>query len=338
VRFAFRGGAHDPIEAEEPRMKPLSSLEVFAMKTLDERASSGHALVVPDRILVATDLGDAEYLVPYAIAQARACGAALTFVHVIPPGEALSLDPRAIPYEDSAAMAQDARKALDAIGQRVRDLGIPCDVEIVSGFPRDQIVAVAREIKAGRILAGTHGRRHLRRFFLGSVAHEILRSAEIPVFTVGPNAREASSFGAPRRILHPVSLAAGFEHSARLAIQFAEFYRADITLLHVLSPDAEIQRDSERIVDWTRSELLRVVPDEASLWAHVTTQVEIGDVVEESLNVGAEMDADLIVLGVNQDATFWPTPGDDTVYKIIARAKSPVLSIRNAPARPELVH
>jgi hypothetical protein len=40
------------------------------------------------------------------------------------------------------------------------------------------------------------------------------------------------------------------------------------------------------------------------------------------------MNADLIVLGVNSEATFWPIRGDDTVYKIIAQAKSPVLSIR----------
>jgi nucleotide-binding universal stress UspA family protein len=299
------------------------------MKTVDECASSGHALVVPDRILVATDLSDADYLVPHAIAQARACGAALTFVHVIPPGEALSLDARAISCEDSAAMAEEAKKALDAIGQRIRDLGIQCDVRIVPGFPRDQIAAVAADIGAGRILAGTHGRRHLRHFFLGSVAHEILRSADVPVFTVGPNAREASYFGAPRRILHPVSLAAGFEHSALLAVQFAQFYRAEITLLHVLSPGTRSEQDAERIVEWTKSQLQRLVPDEAVLWTRVTPHVEVGDVVDEVLSVSAEIDADLIILGVNSDASFYPARRDDTVYKIIARAKSPVLSIRN---------
>jgi hypothetical protein len=57
-------------------------------------------------------------------------------------------------------------------------------------------------------------------------------------------------------------------------------------------------------------------------------QVEIGDVVEEVLNVGTEVAADLIVLGVNSEVAFWPIHGDDTVYKIIAQAKSPVLSIR----------
>jgi hypothetical protein len=31
---------------------------------------------------------------------------------------------------------------------------------------------------------------------------------------------------------------------------------------------------------------------------------------------------------VNSEVAFWPIHGDDTVYKIIAQAKSPVLSIR----------
>jgi nucleotide-binding universal stress UspA family protein len=299
------------------------------MNALEDRNASKRALVVPDRILVATDLTDAEYLVPHAIAQARACGAALTFVHVIPPGEAQTLNARAIAHEDSAAMAEEASRALDAVAARVRALDIPCDILVVAGYPCEQIDAIAREIHAGRILAGTHGRRHLRKFFLGSVAHEILRSSEIPVFTIGPLAREASSFGAPRKILHPVSLTSGFEESARAAIEIAQFYRADITLLHVLSPDLRDQGDADRIVEWTKSEMQRIVPDEAALWTHVTAQVEVGDVVDEVLNVDAEMQADLIVLGVNHEGAFSPIRGDDTVYKIIARAKSPVLSIRH---------
>jgi len=302
------------------------------MKTLDTRPSALRALVVPDKIVVATDLTDADYLVPHAVAQARACGAALTLIHVIPPGEALSLDARAIPFEDSAAMAQEAAKKLEAFAAKIRSQGIPCEVSIVYGFPREQVASVAKQIGAGRILCGTHGRRHLSRFFLGSVAHEILRSAEVPVFTIGPQAHEPSSFGAPRKILHPVSLCSGFEDSARVAFDLAQFYRADITLLHVLSRSLQGQQDADRIVAWTKSELQRVVPDEAVLWTHPTVQVETGDVVEEVLNVSAEMAADLIVLGVNSDVAFWPIRGDDTVYKIIAQAPAPVLSIRRLSA------
>lgn len=300
------------------------------MKTLDARAAANRAIVVPDKILVATDLTDLDYLIPHAVAQGRACGAALTLIHVIPPGEALSLNARAIPYEDSAAMAEEASQKLEKAAAGIRDGGTPCDFVVLHGFPREKIAQAALDIGAGRIIAGTHGRTRLRRFLLGSVAHDILHSAEVPVYTIGPHAHEASSFGAPQCILHPVSLCEGFEESARIAFDLAQFYRADITLLHVLNAELRAQPDVERIVEWTKSEMQRVIPEEAELWTHARVQVEIGDVVEQVLDISAEISADLIVLGLTNDVGFWPIRGDDTVYKIIAQAKSPVLSIRRA--------
>jgi nucleotide-binding universal stress UspA family protein len=301
------------------------------MKTLDETVSRKRAFVVPDKILVATDLTDTDYLIPHAVAQARACGSSLTLAHVIPPGQAIPLDASAIPYLDVAEMKQDTDRTLQLVAAQAHASGIPCDVVVTEGNPREQISALAREIQAGRVIAGTHGRRHLKKFLLGSVAHEILRSAEVPVCTIGPHAHEASSFGAPRKILHPVSLCAGYEESARMAIEMAQFYRADITLLHVLSRAAMSQPDAARVIEWTKLEMRRIIPEEAPLWTQTTVQVEIGDVVDEVLNVAADMSADLIVLGVNSDVSFWPIRGDDTVYSIIAQARSPVLSIRHAP-------
>lgn len=297
------------------------------MEILEETAVSNRALVVPDKILVATDLADTDYLIPHAMAQARACGAALTLVHVIPPAEVIPLDATAIPYMDEAAMQEEARQTLEGVASRVRDSGIPCDVVVVPGYPRHRIAAIAGDIKAGRVLTGTHGRRHLKRILLGSVAHEILRTVDVPVCTIGPHAHEASSFGAPRRILHPVSLCPGYAESAAIAMEMAQFYRAEITLLHVLSADTETQEDAARVVGWTRSQLKQIIPAETS--ARATVQVTTGDVVDKVLEVSAEMNSDLIVLGVNADLSIWPVRGDDTVYSIIARAKSPVLSIRH---------
>ncbi len=302
------------------------------MKTLDQTVFSNRAFVVPEKILVATDLADTEYLIPHAVAQARACGSSLTLVHVIPPGQAIPLDASAIPYLDVAEMKLEAEQTLKRVAAQAEASGIPCDIVVLDGNPREQIAALARDLGAGRVIAGTHGRRHLKKFLLGSVAHEILRSADVPVCTIGPHAHEASSFGAPRKILHPVSLCAGFEGSARIAIEMAQFYRADITLLHVLSRSVQSQPDADRVVEWTKSEMRRIIPEEAPLWTQTTVQVEIGDVVEETLNVAAELNADLIVLGVNADVSFWPIRGDDTVYNIIAQAKSPVLSVRHAMA------
>jgi nucleotide-binding universal stress UspA family protein len=301
------------------------------MKTLDSAVASKRMFVVPEKILVATDLEDVDYLLPHAVAQARACGSTLTLAHVIPPGQAVPLDSSAIPYLDVTEMRQEAEQSLKRAAEKAQAAGIECDTVVTEGNPREQITILARELNAGRVIAGTHGRRHLKKLLLGSVAHEILRVAEVPVCTIGPHAHEASSFGAPRKILHPVSLCAGYESSARLAVEIAQFYRADITLLHVLSRSVQSQPDADRVVEWTKSELRRNIPDEAALWTHISVQVEIGDIVDDVLNVAREQSADLIVLGVTPDVSFWPIRGDDTVYNIIAQARVPVLSIRHTP-------
>ena len=55
---------------------------------------------------------------------------------------------------------------------------------VACGDPRDLVVKVAAEKKAGLIVVGTHGRRGLRRALLGSVAESVVRDAACPVLVV----------------------------------------------------------------------------------------------------------------------------------------------------------
>ena len=57
----------------------------------------------PKRILVATDLSDCDYLVPYVVAQAKATNARVTLVTAVVPGNAFPLEAGAIPYVDQEA-------------------------------------------------------------------------------------------------------------------------------------------------------------------------------------------------------------------------------------------
>jgi nucleotide-binding universal stress UspA family protein len=296
------------------------------------------ALAVPDRIVVATDLTDIEYLMPQAEAQARASGAKLTLIHVIPRFESIPSDASVIPYVDeidAAASDHQARLILEGIAAQLRDKDVACDLVIQYGYPRDIIPELVSKIGATRLLLGTHGRRHLKKLFLGSVAHQLIQTVDVPVCTVGPHARMNEPNGIPRKILHPVSLTNGFEQSARVAMEIAQFYRADITLLHVLDRGLHREYESSRVVEWTRSELQRLVPSEASLWTFTSTQVEAGRAAEQILNVAEEMNADLIVLGVRADLAFWPISGDATAYDILLRSKCPVLTLRHSvPLKP----
>lgn len=131
--------------------------------------------------------------------------------------------------------------------------------------------------------------------------------------------------GKPRKILHPVSLRPGYEQSARLALEMAQFYQSEITLLHVL----QREHDSARVAEWSRSELQKLVPVEALPWTYVNAQIEVGGVVNHILNASNEMQADLIVLGTDAGGSFWPILGDGAAYEIIARASCPVLTIRH---------
>jgi nucleotide-binding universal stress UspA family protein len=60
---------------------------------------------------------------------------------------------------------------------------------VESGDPRAMIEGVATKLDADLIVMGTHGRRGVRRFLLGSVAEIVARTAPCPVLLV--RAKEA---------------------------------------------------------------------------------------------------------------------------------------------------
>jgi nucleotide-binding universal stress UspA family protein len=55
---------------------------------------------------------------------------------------------------------------------------------VVDGDPADAIIKEAATRNATAIITGSHGRRGLRRFFLGSVAESIVRRSDVPVLVV----------------------------------------------------------------------------------------------------------------------------------------------------------
>lgn len=293
------------------------------------------SFAAPDKILLATDLTDIDYLIPYAIEQCQVSAASLVIVHVVQPAETAPLDAGAVLPVDAASMAQEAQEILTPVAAKVRATGVACEIEIRHGLPREVVGELVRQVGAGRVVLGTHGRHGLKKFFLGSTAYEILKSVEVPVWTVGPHARPFPH-GAPRRILHPVSLSSGYRETAQLALGIAQFYGAEVTLLHVLPRDVHGEYHSQNLVQWTAFELGRLIPDEAPLWTTATLLVEAGEVVSEILKIADKMSADLIVMGSNPDISFWPVRGDNTVYNVIAEAKCPVLTLRHSLDAPGL--
>ena len=131
---------------------------------------------------------------PHAISMAKAMGAELIIMHVLPSpipmvGEMTYIDQETWERIFSGAQAE-AHKQLDVLLARARDAGIQASGFIVDDIvvpaPADAIVRAAREKDVGLLVLGTHGRTGVARFFLGSVAARVVATAPCPVLTVRP--------------------------------------------------------------------------------------------------------------------------------------------------------
>ena len=286
---------------------------------------------VPGRIAVATDLTDTDYLLPYAIAQARASHASLILVHAVLPHESAPMEGGAAAYYDPLRMDRDARLMLEGLARGVRDQGIDCATAVRHGFVPDVISEVVRNSGAGRLVLGTHGRRGLKKFVLGSVARQLLEAIEVPVCTVGPRAHKGTMTPI-ETILHPVSLGGMHEASAALALGLGRQFGAQVVLLHVVPPAPASNRDPGRAIEAATELMNRLIPADARAWTRVEVRAAHGTTVAEILAAAEETRAGMIVLGVHAPAHSWLPGTEPAAYKILVSAPCPVLSLRVNPS------
>lgn len=178
----------------------------------------------PQRILVATDLTDCDYLIPYVVAQAKASNARVTLVHAIVPANSFPIEAGAIAYGDLEGIDREVRAVLLKMAGQIEAHGIVCSVDLRHGFASDVVREALQDTRATRLIIGTHGRGKLGQFALGSVANELLKTVEIPIFAVGPAILNSADHATPRRILHPVSLVGDFQKSVDFAVDLAELW------------------------------------------------------------------------------------------------------------------
>jgi nucleotide-binding universal stress UspA family protein len=80
-------------------------------------------------------------------------------------------------------MDADAAAQLDALRGLFPE-GINVTTLVRHGDPGEQILAVASEREVSMIIMGTHGRKGVARWILGSVCERVVRHATVPVLTV----------------------------------------------------------------------------------------------------------------------------------------------------------
>jgi nucleotide-binding universal stress UspA family protein len=287
-------------------------------------------------ILVASDLSDLDRLMPFALQDARQSSARLILMHVPADSGRVATDAIGMPYYDPSAAIDFAMKSLEPWRIMAHHDNIVCDVLVREGHPAQQIAGAVRQFHVDRVFLGARSRSKVSKLLLGSVAEQVLRSVNLPVITVGPEAHlEVGSNPQKKVVLHATTLRETSSPSAVLACQIAACQQQKLVLLHVLPPVDEMRRNGFPTgLDSTAMKELRLLAAELGAGEPgcstlVEPHVAHGNPAIEILAASVDMHASLIVLGATHRPSLHSLTRDRTVYRVLAHARCPVLTLRD---------
>ena len=284
--------------------------------------------------LFATDFSEvSQHALLHALAMAKRYDAKLTVVHVAPPEEQVP-----IPMEPvSLELDWQAKRAAENMAQleEFEPLHMyPHDTVLRQGNAWAQMADLVKEKGIDLVVLGSHGRGVLGTLLLGSVAEQVLRHANCPVLTVGPDVlltlvdRQQLT-----HVLFATDFSQGSMHAVTYALSLAEENNADLTLMHVLEQlePMPVQYSKELLADY-RKRLWEMVPDDANLWCKPQVTVGIGVAADEIVRLAHDRQVDLIVMGVHSGGAVANHLPWTVVHSVVRHARCPVLTVRGAKA------
>ncbi len=299
-------------------------------------AHDSKRLTHPKAILVATNLSDLQRLMPFALQMAGETGAKLQLLHVLPASAEFSADATGMPYYDRQGAISEASNMLEPWCERARKLGLNCIAIVRDGQPVvREIIAAVNHFHPDRVILGTRSLGRLGKLLLGSVAEQVLRSANLPVFTVGPEAHLPESCDCQPTVLFATTLGEGHQANAALACQFAAHQEARLVMLHVLPSLPDSQTDSSNVLLATITYELHELAQKIGAGSCTDVEIKVahGNPAVEILAEAAASQASLIVMGAADHSMFDSIAHDRTVCRVLAHAQCPVLSLHGATAQ-----
>ncbi len=202
---------------------------------------------------------------------------------------------------------------------------------VSAGYATDAILEFAAAESVDLIIMGTHGRRGLDRFTLGSVTERVIRKTACPVLAVHGRAAEfveARRLPTTRggKILLCTDLSdrsrRAFDHGWSLAAE----YGAELTLVHVLEtvPRTSSMRAS---VSEVRDCLESLTPPQEYQLRPPNVAVRVGKPYEEISALAAEGQFDVVIMSAHGEGVRDPAVFGSTTHRTIQLGPCPVLVV-----------
>lgn len=181
-----------------------------------------------------------EHALPLAISIAKRAKAKLTLVNVHAPLKAVYLEGAAFldeSVDDDIKAHQEAY--LKVVADRVKAVtDTPVETKLLEGEVSSAISEEAANSGADLVVMTTHGRGPMGRFWLGSVADELIRHLPMPLLLVRPE-EESADLNKDVALKHLLISLDGSELSEKIlgsAVELGKLWDADYTLVRIIKP------------------------------------------------------------------------------------------------------
>ena len=290
----------------------------------------------------------AEQALPWATSIARRAGARLELVrvHVLyalqdPTCAWMAFDPQ----EDTRLMRLE-RAYLDAVAKRIESSSpVPVIGSLVEGGAAEELVQRANNEAIDLVVMTTHGRGPWGRFWIGSVADEVVRRSSVPLLLIRPPQAGAASSHEPvvHHILVPLDGSSLAAQGLKLARAIGKLMDARFTLLSVIEPiflpgydptgfdlTGSDQERMEKARAQAQNYLNRAADDLQADGFQVQTIVKVGEKAAKAiLDEAGKQNVDLIGLATHGRGGLKRAFLGSVADKIVRGAAMPVLLCRN---------
>ncbi len=293
----------------------------------------------PGSILVATDFSaNADHALDFACRLAGVFGAEVHLVHVRILLEGRQQN-QELQQELERLDANHDRQTEEALTKHADQTRIGVHTHLVRGLSvSESLLETALDLQSDLLVMGTHGRRGLRHLLLGSVAEEIMRTANVPVITV----RESSDTEA--RSAGSILVSHDFSQRSRAAVAVAREWAlalgSEVTLLHAVEPvvypefyavdvmpDEVLHRIEERSL-----EAMKAAAAEQLEGVSFTLEVVTGRAVDAILDAADPARQDLVIMGTRGLSGLQHLLLGSVAEGVVRRSRIPVLTVRAADA------
>jgi nucleotide-binding universal stress UspA family protein len=179
-----------------------------------------------------------EHALPLALGLARRAGVPLRLVHVHVPLLVVSNETMVL-YDDELEQRLRDRKQgyLDEVVKRIAACStVSVSSQVVEGAAGEALEEVIRSAGASLVVMTTHGKGPVSRFWLGSVADQLIRRASVPILLVPAQTGDVDLRvePSPGHVLVPLDGSALAEGILEPAIALGKLTGADYTLVRII--------------------------------------------------------------------------------------------------------